>query len=86
MIPEKQYGAGEVVLWDRGVWTPEDKDPAAALAKGRLHLRLDGEKLRGSWILTRTSKAALVVAHDQEARRGSASRRVDIAVKSGPRA
>ena len=37
VIPEKQYGAGEVVLWDRGVWTPEDKDPAAALAKGRLH-------------------------------------------------
>ncbi|HYX66656.1 MAG TPA: DNA polymerase ligase N-terminal domain-containing protein, partial [Burkholderiales bacterium] len=54
VIPEKQYGAGEVILWDQGLWTPEDRDPAAALRKGRLHFHLDGEKLRGSWILTRT--------------------------------
>src|SRR5437660_2890631 len=54
VIPEKQYGAGEVLLWDKGVWTPEDPDPLAALRKGRLHFRLDGEKLHGSWILTRT--------------------------------
>ena len=54
VIPEKQYGAGEVLLWDKGVWTPEDSDPLAALRKGRLHFRLDGEKLHGSWILTRT--------------------------------
>jgi bifunctional non-homologous end joining protein LigD len=53
VIPEKQYGAGDVLLWDRGVWTPEDHDPAGALRKGRLHFRLEGEKLQGSWILTR---------------------------------
>ena len=52
-IPEKQYGAGEVLLWDKGGWTPEDKDPRAALRKGTLHFRLEGEKLRGSWVLTR---------------------------------
>ncbi|HVJ25455.1 MAG TPA: DNA ligase D [Burkholderiales bacterium] len=52
-IPEKQYGAGDVLLWDRGVWTPEDRDPRAALRKGTLHFRLQGEKLRGSWVLTR---------------------------------
>jgi bifunctional non-homologous end joining protein LigD len=57
VIPEKQYGAGEVLLWDRGVWTPEDSDPLAALRKGRLHFRLDGEKLHGSWVLTRTRGA-----------------------------
>ena len=34
-IPEKQYGAGDVLLWDKGVWTPEDRDPRAALRKGR---------------------------------------------------
>src|SRR5687767_16000380 len=56
VIPEKQYGAGDVLLWDRGVWTPEDADPPAALRKGRLHFRLDGEKLHGSWVLTRTSR------------------------------
>jgi bifunctional non-homologous end joining protein LigD len=57
VIPEKQYGAGEVLLWDRGLWTPEDRDPPEALRKGRLHFRLDGDKLRGSWILTRTRGA-----------------------------
>jgi bifunctional non-homologous end joining protein LigD len=57
VIPEKQYGAGEVLLWDRGVWRPEDRDPLEALRKGRLHFRLDGEKLHGSWVLTRTRGA-----------------------------
>src|SRR5688572_14870841 len=57
VIPEKQYGAGEVLLWDCGTWTSEDPDPIEALRKGRLHFRLDGEKLHGSWILTRTRGA-----------------------------
>ena len=76
VIPEKQYGAGEVILWDQGLWTPEDRDPAAALRKGRLHFHLDGEKLRGSWILTRTrgneDKPAwlLIKRTDEEARPG----------------
>ena len=47
-IPPNQYGAGDVLLWDRGEWTPEDADPRAALRKGTLHFRLEGEKLRGS--------------------------------------
>jgi bifunctional non-homologous end joining protein LigD len=57
VIPEKQYGAGEVLLWDRGVWTPEERDPLEALRKGRLHFRLEGKKLHGRWILTRTRGA-----------------------------
>src|SRR6184192_1998726 len=75
VIPEKQYGAGEVLLWDKGVWTPEDRDPVAALRKGRLHFHLDGEKLRGSWILTRTrgneDRPAwlLIKRNDEEVRR-----------------
>lgn len=75
VIPEKQYGAGEVLLWDKGVWTPEDHDPLAALRKGRLHFRLDGEKLHGSWILTRTrgneDRPAwlLIKRNDEEVRR-----------------
>ena len=52
-IPPDQYGAGDVLLWDRGDWTPEDPDPSAALRKGTLHFRLEGEKLRGRWVLTR---------------------------------
>jgi bifunctional non-homologous end joining protein LigD len=76
VIPEKQYGAGEVLLWDRGVWVPEDPDALAALRKGRLHFRLDGKKLRGAWILTRTrgneDKPAwlLIKRTDEEARPG----------------
>jgi bifunctional non-homologous end joining protein LigD len=73
VIPEKQYGAGEVLLWDRGAWTSEDADPRQALRAGRLHFRLDGEKLRGSWILTRTRGAEdkpqwlLIKRNDEEA-------------------
>ena len=82
VIPEKQYGAGEVLLWDRGVWIPEDPDPLEALRKGRLHFRLEGEKLRGSWVLTRTrgneDKPAwlLIKRHDEYAQPG-----VDITVE-----
>jgi bifunctional non-homologous end joining protein LigD len=48
------YGAGIVMLWDRGTWTPEADDVDAALAKGDLKLTLDGYKLKGSWALVRT--------------------------------
>jgi bifunctional non-homologous end joining protein LigD len=48
------YGAGIVMLWDRGTWTPEVDDVDAALKKGDLKLTLDGFKLKGSWVLVRT--------------------------------
>ena len=48
------YGAGIVMLWDRGTWTPESDDVDAALKKGDLKLTLDGYKLKGSWVLVRT--------------------------------
>jgi len=48
------YGAGIVMLWDRGTWTPEVDDVDAALTKGDLKLTLDGYKLKGSWALIRT--------------------------------
>jgi bifunctional non-homologous end joining protein LigD len=53
VIPEG-YGAGIVMLWDRGTWTPEVDDVDAALAKGDLKFTLDGYKLKGSWALVRT--------------------------------
>src|SRR5690349_22147088 len=43
VIPEGEYGAESVIVWDRGTWTPEG-DPAAAMAKGHLAFSLDGEK------------------------------------------
>jgi bifunctional non-homologous end joining protein LigD len=52
VIPKGNYGAGTVILWDRGVWTPVG-DPAEAYAKGHLKFHLEGEKLHGGWTLVR---------------------------------
>ena len=49
------YGAGIVMLWDQGTWTPESPDIDAALKRGDLKFTLDGYKLKGSWVLVRTS-------------------------------
>ena len=51
------YGAGIVVLWDRGLWQPDDPDVDAALAKGELKFTIVGEKLKGSWVLVRFQRA-----------------------------
>jgi bifunctional non-homologous end joining protein LigD len=53
VIPEG-YGAGIVLLWDRGTWEPETDDVDGSLRKGDLKFRLDGFKLKGSWVLVRT--------------------------------
>jgi bifunctional non-homologous end joining protein LigD len=53
VIPEGEYGAGTVMIWDRGTWEPEVPDVERALAKGDLKFRLHGKKLGGSWVLVR---------------------------------
>ena len=53
VIPEG-YGAGLVMLWDQGTWTPDTDDVDKSLAKGDLKFTLDGYKLKGSWVLVRT--------------------------------
>ena len=57
VIPEGEYGAGSVIVWDRGTYAvipgEEDEDLAAALERGHLKVRLDGQKLRGGYALTR---------------------------------
>ena len=57
VIPAKQYGAGDVIVWDWGTWEPEAEtpDPLAAIAKGELKFRLQGEKLGGRFTIVRTS-------------------------------
>jgi bifunctional non-homologous end joining protein LigD len=53
-IPKGQYGGGTVMLWDRGYWEPEGKkSPEQGLAKGDFKFTLDGERLRGSFVLVR---------------------------------
>jgi bifunctional non-homologous end joining protein LigD len=53
VIPEG-YGAGIVMLWDKGTWTPEVDNVDAAIKKGDLKFTLNGYKLKGSWVLVRT--------------------------------
>src|SRR5262245_28445623 len=55
VIPEGNYGAGEVILWDRGRWIPRE-DPDAGLASGKLLFDLEGFKLRGRFTLVRTAR------------------------------
>lgn len=62
-IPKGEYGGGTVMLWDRGRWIPgrrsdDEVNPGEALKRGRLHFRLEGERLRGAWLLVRTEGKA----------------------------
>lgn len=52
VIPAGHYGAGTVIVWDRGVWIP-DEDPEAGYRDGKLKFELRGEKLQGHWTLVR---------------------------------
>jgi bifunctional non-homologous end joining protein LigD len=69
VIPRGQYGAGEMIVWDRGSYAPEAKPGDAqppreeqerrlreGLAKGKLALVFNGQRLRGTWMLVRTSR------------------------------
>ena len=74
VIPEG-YGAGIVMLWDKGTWAPEPgfEDVDRALERGELKLRLDGVKLKGGWVIVRTggrgnvdSRTWLLIKHRDE--------------------
>lgn len=52
VIPDKQYGAGPVMIWDQGEWIP-DGDPHKDLKKGRLTFEMKGKRMRGRWHLVR---------------------------------
>jgi bifunctional non-homologous end joining protein LigD len=53
-IPKGEYGGGTVMLWDRGRWAPEPgKDPRKTIAQGHLHFTLDGERMKGEWVMFR---------------------------------
>ncbi|MDR9834566.1 DNA ligase D [Herbaspirillum huttiense] len=88
-IPAHQYGAGHVVLWDRGQWQPHG-DPQAGLRKGHLSFLLTGEKLQGRWALVRMGKPAedgkenwlLIKEEDDAARTGAAAAITDLRPES----
>jgi bifunctional non-homologous end joining protein LigD len=54
LIPKGEYGGGTVMLWDRGTWTPAPgKDPRKTLEEGHLHFTLEGERMKGEWVMFR---------------------------------
>lgn len=70
-IPEGHYGAGEVIVWDRGIWRCIG-DPVESYKKGKLKFTLEGEKLGGQWNLVRThqegkSKPWFLIKHQDSA-------------------
>src|SRR5204862_638985 len=77
VIPPGQYGAGEVIVWDCGVYSPDEdalhfhdraaaeREVRAGYAAGKLSIELRGEKLKGSFALVRTKEAKqwLLIKH-----------------------
>ncbi len=82
VIPEGEYGAGQVIVWDRGTYSPEEQgshlfdDRARAeefmrqgLAKGKVTISLRGHKLKGSWALVKMHRGEnnwLLIKHRDE--------------------
>ncbi|HUP67852.1 MAG TPA: DNA ligase D [Sphingomicrobium sp.] len=53
-IPKGEYGGGTVMLWDQGRWTPDPrKDPSKTIDEGHLHFTLEGERMKGEWVMFR---------------------------------
>ncbi|MEA3037422.1 MAG: bifunctional non-ous end joining protein LigD [Sphingomonadales bacterium] len=53
-IPKGEYGGGTVMLWDRGSWTPAPgKDARKTIEEGHLHFTLEGERMKGEWVMFR---------------------------------
>jgi bifunctional non-homologous end joining protein LigD len=53
-IPRGEYGGGTVMLWDQGRWIPEpSKDPSKTIEEGHLHFTLEGERMKGEWVMFR---------------------------------
>jgi bifunctional non-homologous end joining protein LigD len=58
VIPAGKYGGGDVIVWDAGTWVPyKSDDPRGEVAAGELHADIHGTKLRGRFVLVRTSPA-----------------------------
>ncbi|HUQ13865.1 MAG TPA: DNA ligase D [Novosphingobium sp.] len=52
-IPKGEYGGGTVMLWDRGTWAPVPGKSARDLENGHLHFTVEGERMKGEWLLIR---------------------------------
>ena len=81
LIPEENYGAGSVIVWDRGLWTALE-DPHEGMKKGKLLFDLAGYKLRGRFTLVRTKRSEkdwlLIKERDGHVRRGEPLRQESV--------
>ena len=91
-IPSRQYGAGDVIVWDWGTWTADasNADATAALDRGELKCRLDGERLNGGFVFLRMrwtdgpkDQWLLIHRNDRFARRGWDAEDLPESVKTG---
>jgi bifunctional non-homologous end joining protein LigD len=62
-IPKGQYGAGDVYIWDKGTWQPEN-DAYIGLKNGKLEFTLKGKKLKGDFVLLRINNRAQSQKHN----------------------
>ena len=73
-IPKENYGAGAVIVWDKGLWTALE-EPREGMKKGKLLFNLAGYKLRGRWTLVRTKRSEkdwlLIKERDGHVREGA---------------
>ncbi len=76
-IPAGEYGGGTVMLWDRGTWSPIKGKSAKDLDKGHLHFVLDGQRMKGEWLLIRLKPRA------KEKRENWLLRKIDDAAAGG---
>src|SRR5207245_2429483 len=86
VIPRGNYGAGPVIVWDRGAWVPLE-EPREGLRKGKLLFSLAGYKLRGVFTLVRTKKSPkdwlLIKKADEWARAEAGDGRDETSILSG---
>jgi bifunctional non-homologous end joining protein LigD len=88
VIPEGEYGAGPMIVWDRGIWRPVG-DPREGVREGKLLFELKGFKLKGMWTLVRikgeTGKEWLLIKEtgDAHVRRGAQAPYDDSSILSG---
>ncbi len=89
-IPTGQYGAGSVIVWDRGTWEPSG-NPLEGRRRGILKFRLHGKKLKGAWTLVRMKGKnhakdrswLLIKERDENAGRDDIEAKQPASVKSG---
>src|SRR5437016_3446965 len=88
VIPEGNYGAGTVMVWDRGAYYVYGEQPLKSLREGKLHLVLAGKKAQGEWTLVRIrgrdgEKNQWLILKTGESAKPPSKKREDQSVKTG---